>query len=361
MREIQGVDGPIAADRLGVALPHEHVFVDLRSYWAAPTETHPRPHADVPVTIEQIGAIRRDPIGSLDNLVLDDMDVAVAELREYKALGGDTLVELSLVDIGRDVERLREAARLSGVQIIAGCGHYVALAHPPHVAQATIEELTEQIVRELEVGVDDTGIRAGVIGEIGTTVPIHPDEDKVLRAAARAHVRTGAPIDIHLSPPPTGDWFNAHDVLDVLEEEGADLRRVLLSHLDNCPGPGEELDRALDYHRDIAKRGCFLGYDGVGKEHYIPAGSEANYGNFFIPSDQIRAKAIGRLVEDGLLDQVLLSQDVCFKIETKRYGGFGYGHILRTFTQNLADYGVEREQVRHMMVANMRRWLCGED
>lgn len=360
-RTIQGVDGPITRDALGVTLTHEHVVVDLRAYWSAPREATRLARARTPVEIHNVGALRRNPFGSPDNLVFDDVATAVAELSAFRGAGGDTVVDLSLPDIGRDVVALRTVARMTGVQIIAGCGHYVHIAHPPELSEASVDDIAARFIHELEVGIDDTGIRAGVIGEIGTTAPVHPDEDKVLRAAARAHRQTGAPIAVHLSPPPNGTWWQGHEVLDVLEGEDVGADRVLLSHLDNVLGPGDDFDRAIRYHRELAARGCYLGFDGCGKEHYFPSGSRATYPNFWCPSDQIRAKAAAVLADEGLADRLLLSHDVCFKIELERFGGFGYGHILRTFGSNLADYGLDGKVLQQMLVDNTRRFLCPAD
>lgn len=358
-RPIESVNGPVAADQLGVTLTHEHVFVDLRKYWNPPTEAARLALANAPVGIETIGGLRRNPMGTADNLIFDDVPIAVAELKAFRALGGDTLVDLTSPDIGRDVIALRMASRLSGVQIIAGCGHYIQIAHPPELADQSIEDIVEDLVGELQVGIGSTGIKAGIIGEVGTTAPIHPVEERVLRAVARAHLRTDAPVAVHLSPPPPGVWWQGHEVLDILEEEGVPLNRVLLSHLDNVLGAGEVFDKAIEYHRDLGRRGCYLGYDGCGKEHYFPSGSKAAFPSFWCVSDQIRALAAAKLVEAGLGEKLLLSHDVCFKIELQRFGGFGYGHILRTFGDNLSDFGIDHATFGRILEDNTRAFLCG--
>ncbi len=356
---IETVDGPVQADQLGVTLTHEHVFVDLRNYWVAPTEVRQLALAQAPVGIDNIGSLRRNPAGSLDNLVLDDVESATAELTAYRGVGGDTVVDLTSPDIGRDVQALRTVSRLSGVQIIAGAGHYVQIHHPPTLADETIDDIAERFVAELQDGIGTTGIKAGILGEIGTLAPIRPDEEKVLRAAAKAHKATGAPIAVHISPPPRGTWWQGNEVLDILEEEGVPLNRVLVSHLDNVLGSGEMFDTAIQYHIELAGRGCYVGYDGCGKEHYFPSGSTAVYPGFWCVSDQIRSHAVAELVEAGVGGNLLLSHDVCFKIELLSLGGFGYGHILRDFAQNLQDHGVDGATLRHILEDNPRKFLCG--
>ena len=356
---IETVDGPVPADQLGVTLTHEHVFIDLRKYWAAPTAVGQLADAQAPVAIDNIGSLRRNPLGSLDNLVLDDVDSATAELTAYRGSGGDTVVDLTSPDIGRDVVAMRTVSRLSGVQIIAGTGHYIQIAHPPTLADESIDDIAGRLIGELQDGIGATGIKAGIIGEIGTLAPIQPDEEKVLRAVAEAQKATGAPVAVHISPPPRATWWQGHEVLDILEGAGVPLGRVLISHLDNVLGSGDMFDTAITYHGELAERGCFIGYDGCGKEHYFPSGSAADYPSFWCVSDQIRSHAVAELVEAGYGDQLLLSHDVCFKIEYLSLGGFGYGHILQAFSKNLQDHGLDAATIRHILEDNPRRFLCG--
>ena len=132
----------------------------------------------------------------------------------FKQAGGGTVVEVSSKGLGRDALGLKKIAESSGVNIIAGCGYYKVAGHPPDMAERSVEDVTAEIVRELESGIGDTGIRAGVIGEIATGSPLYdvprdvwdlrdhedmvPDEEKVLRAAGRAHIETGAPVSVHI-------------------------------------------------------------------------------------------------------------------------------------------------------------------
>ena len=142
------------------------------------------------------------------------------------------------------------------------------------------------------------------------------------------------------------------EILTILESEGADLGRVLLCHLDNALAPDVEFQTAINYHEKLAKRGCFIGYDGCGKEHYFPSGSKASYPSFWCPSDRERARATARLVEAGFADRLLISHDICFKVELVKFGGFGYGHILRTFNRNMIEYGLAKEDIAQILVRN---------
>jgi phosphotriesterase-related protein len=354
---VQTVLGPVAGDDLGITLTHEHCLIDLRTYWNPPKEIDRRTAAEAPVTVDTIGVNRRNPFLCADNLVLDDFDDAAEELAAFAELGGRTVVDLTPPDIGRDAAALARLARRTGLNVVCGCGHYIAISHPPSIAAESADDVAARFVAELTIGIGDTGVRAGVIGEIGTSAPMDPAEEKVLRGAARAHGATGAPIAVHLSPPPRdGSWLG-HEVLDILESEGVDPGRVLLCHLDNMLEPGEAFGRAVGQHEELARRGCFVGYDGCGKEHYFPSGSAASYPSFWCPHDRERACAAGMLVERGHGDRLLISHDVCFRIELIRRGGFGYGHILRTFVKNLHDYGLDEGHIETLLVENPRRFL----
>jgi phosphotriesterase-related protein len=355
---VQSVLGPVSGADLGITLTHEHCLIDLRTYWNPPNEIDRRTLAEADVTLETIGASRRNPFLCSDNLVLDDFAAAAEELREFAELGGRTVVDLTPPDIGRDAAALERLARRTGLNIVCGCGHYIAISHPASVADEGADEIAERLVTELTVGIVGTGVRAGVIGEVGTSNPMDPAEEKVLRAAARAHRATGAPIAVHLSPPPRNSYWLGHEVLDILESEDVEPGRVLLCHLDNVLEPGEAFGRAVGYHDELARRGCFIGYDGCGKEHYFPSGSAASYPSFWCPHDRERACAAAMLIERGHGERLLVSHDVCFRIELVRHGGFGYGHILRTFVENLRDYGVDRRQVETLLVENPRRFLA---
>ena len=354
---VNSVAGPISPADLGITLTHEHCLIDLRPYWRVPQEVTRHEFAEAPVEITNIGQSRRNPLLNRDNLVLSDTELAARELVEFRKLGGSSVVDLTLPDIGRDPSALLALSKLTGLNIVAGCGHYIQISHPQTLADESIDSIAERFLREVREGIGDTDIRAGVLGEIGTSYPIHKDEERVLRAAASVHKKTGVAIAVHLSPAPRVDGWMGPAVLDILESEGVDPRRVLLCHLDNMLNPGDDFSTVLKLHFDLAKRGCFIGYDGCGKEHYFPSGSRAAFPSFWCPHDRERAKAASLLHEAGFGSQLLLSHDVCFKIELTRYGGFGYGHILRTFTSNLKDYGIGSQEISRMMVENPRKWL----
>jgi phosphotriesterase-related protein len=352
--QVTTVLGPVAADELGITTTHEHLLVDVRdAYWRLPEDRALQEFALQPVELENLYLLRRNFVSNRDNLVLDDLDLAVAELAKFRELGGSTLVEVSLPDIGRDPLALAEISRRTGVNVVAGCGHYVHLAHPDGLAEEPVEAVAERIERELVEGIDGTGVRAGVIGEIGTSHPLHPDEEKVLRAAARVQARTGIALTVHLHPPSRA----ALEVVDILDDEGANLERVVLGHADIALGHLDTTREAvLRYHVELARRGCFVEYDTCGfPDAYMP--DVGFYNPFWFPSDRDRAEAIARLFDAGFGDRVLIAQDVCHKFHLTRYGGYGYGHILRSFVTSLRDFGLGDDEIDTLLVRNPRRML----
>ncbi len=252
------VGGLVPGTALGSTLIHEHIFIDLDVWLTPPLTDEARRLAELPVGPAIAALLRHDPFSVRDNLHLDDEDLALDELSLFAAAGGRTVVDLTLPDIGRDPARLRRIAARTGLTIVMGCGHYIDGAHPASLEGEDVEAIAARLLDELRQGVpvaEGPPVRAGVIGEIGTSDPITAREQRVLEAASVAQRQTGAPLFIHLDP-----WgWAGHRALDIAEAAGADLRRVVLCHLDpSLP------DTA--YHRSLAERGATICYDIWGDE-----------------------------------------------------------------------------------------------
>src|SRR5262245_29724137 len=176
---INSVLGPIPATELGVTLVHEHLLVNLSAQQAAvPRETQLRALADAEVKLSNLYLVRRAPMLVRDNVLVLDIDVAVAEAQQFRDLGGVTVVDVTISDIGRDPAALQVIARRTGLNVITACGHYTHLTHPPEIEETTVESLAERYIDEITNGIGRTRIKPGVIGEIGTSDPIHPREEK---------------------------------------------------------------------------------------------------------------------------------------------------------------------------------------
>ncbi len=339
MTHVMTVRGPIDPADLGMTLMHEHLFIDLRHLWHAPVFEWQNALPDAELSLATRGLLNFDSYVSRTNLLLYDVDLTVDELNVYRALGGAGLVDLTTTGIKPRPATLREVSERTGLHIVSGCGWYTGVTHPPEVARLSEAELVERLIGDIERGFGDTGVRPGIIGEIGTSAPIAPDEEKVLRAAAAAQRRTGLAINVHVSI----FGRQALRALDVLDAAGADLGRVVISHLD------ELID--LDHHRAILRRGAYVEYDCFGSElYYDNSGQEE-------PSDRERVAALMTLLDEGWTDRLVISHDVCTKIQLVRYGGAGYGHILRSIVPRLKRRGIDDRTVGKLLVDNPARLL----
>ncbi|MGE0749021.1 MAG: phosphotriesterase [Variibacter sp.] len=341
---VMTVLGPLPVARMGITLPHEHILLDGSKKWRPACNCgQVADLAERPLSMDILGELRVAPVANRDNCMLDDVDLAVEELAKFKTLGGETIVDATSAGIGRDPKALQDISRRTGLNIVMGCGFYLSPAHPASVATKSIDELADEMV--YEVGGMETRPRvlAGLIGEIGVSPEFVPDEEKCLRAAARASARTKVPLSIHL---PGWERYGER-VLDIVEEEGADLAHAILCHMN----PSHE---DLPYQRRLAARGAFLEYDMIGIDFYFGEKQVQS------PSDEQNARAICRLIEDGFLDRLLLSHDVFLKMMLMKYGGFGYGHILKNFVPRLRTHGLGERQLRTLLVDNPRRVFSAE-
>jgi predicted metal-dependent phosphotriesterase family hydrolase len=304
---IQTVRGAIQPDQLGVTLPHEHLYDQL---WEIPG--------------------RNDYAG-----LLDDDEVVYDEVLAFRKAGGQSIVECTVRGIGRSPEKLARISERTGIHIVMGCGWYREPYYPPSdlIDRRSVDDLAREITAEIENGVIGTGICPGVIGEVGTDKSwVSAQEERVHRASARAHLATGLPLTTHSIGKPVG-----LSELDIFEDEGVDLRRVIIGHCDH------PFCLSLEYQREILKRGAYAQFDTVGNKP---------------PELEERAfQLLLKHLEAGYADQLLLSQDVC-KVQHFRYlGGNGFTYVLETFLPKLRKAGVSEDLIHKMTVENPKRIL----
>ncbi len=342
----QTVLGVIDVESLGVTLPHEHLLTDLRAYFVEPTEAGERKLAHEPVSLENLCWIRNHHQSNLDDLDLTDEHLITKEVMLYKLAGGNTIVEMSSIGLARDPLGLARIARATGLNVVMGSGYYVGLSHPPDLATMTDEEIAEGIVRDIMVGVGDTGVRAGMIGEIGCSIPLEEKERKVLRAGAIAQQRTGAPLNIH----PSGTDDLVLEIVKILDDAGADLSRTVISHVDFFGFSRATLHK-------LADAGCYIEYDTFG--HYHAGFMQIYFGRVIdLGSGVRRIDDIMQLIADGYLNQLLVSSDVCLKHVLVSYGGCGYANILQNVVPFMRYRGMSDEQIHTLMVENPKRLLA---
>ena len=340
---VQTVLGPIPATELGVTLSHEHLLCDQRQVtFKEPADPEERALAYRPLSLEILHWIQLNWGSHLDNLILDSEEMAIEEALWFRRAGGDSLVDCTLEGLGRDPHALVRIARASGLQIVMGSGYYVAPTHPRSVARMTEDEITAGIIRDFTEGVDGSGVRAGLIGEIGSSWPIAAEEVKVFRGAGAAQRELRCGLSVHPGRHPDSPG----QILELLRPAGADPSRVIISHI-------ERTVPRLDQLKALAETGCYLEYDlfgmeGTAKYPYRELGID-------IPSDVQRLEQIRALFDAGYGSQLLFSHDVCTKHRTRRYGGAGFDHILRNILPWMRQRGFTEPEIRQPVVDNPRR------
>ena len=335
---VMTVNGPIPSAALGITLMHEHLQNDCSCWWNPPKPPERQHLAEGPVRIEILSELRQDPFVNKHNIALDDPDLCIRELGAFTTAGGRSVVDPTCRGIGRDPVTLRRIAAETGLNIVMGAGYYLASSMSAEVAHLSADDIADQIVAEALHGTDGTDAKIGLIGEIGVSSDFTAAEEKSLRGAARAQVRTGLPLMVHLP-----GWFRlGHRVLDIVEAEGADLAHTVLCHMNPSHDDWE-------YQRTIAKRGAFVEFDMIGMDYFY-ADQQVQ-----CPSDDEVARAILRLADAGHLDRVLLSQDVFIKMMLTRYGGNGYAFVQRHFLPRLARHGMDAASCDALLTTNPQR------
>jgi phosphotriesterase-related protein len=336
MKKAMTILGPVPADQLGHTLTHEHILSDVPDWGIPPMYPELLDHK---VTIDILGKLRRDIWSCKDNLRLDEPEVSLQEVASFKAKGGGTLVDVTSVGLKRDILGVAKIARATGVHVVAGTGFYIHSGHPASVAMQTVDELAAWMVSEtMEEGIEGTGMRAGIIGEIGISSPMHPDEEKVLRAALRAQRATGVPLSIH-------QWGgqSLEKIDSLVQAEGVSTSNIIMCHLTTV----SEEQRFW-----AAERGYYLGIDSFGNEFY----SDALAGE--ILQDPGRIKMVKKLIERGHLLQILPSNDLGLKMLQKKYGGWGYEHILVNVKPFMLRMGLPPKAIDTMLYYNPARLIA---
>lgn len=301
MRFIRTFHGDIDPSKLGFTYSHEHI-VCRPPYW-----------------VEQKN----------DDLLLDDKEKSKQDVQDFKNLGGQTIVDATAVDYGRDVQAIKEIAEETGVTIVGTAGFNKSFlwdAHiPEHVKKVvgnyntyyewidakSINELADFVIREIEEGLEGTDIRGGQV-KFGTGYNrITPLEEKTLRAVARAHHETKAPMHSHTEAGTMG-----LEQIELLKSEGVNLENISFGHMDRNPDPY--------YHEKIAKTGALLSFDGISKIKYAP--------------ESTRIQCILELVNKGFEDQILVSGDTARKSYYKHYDyGLGLENIIGNWVPRFID------------------------
>jgi predicted metal-dependent phosphotriesterase family hydrolase len=308
MSYVQTVLGPIRPDGIGLTLPHEHTYCDL---WLIP-DRHDYAHQ------------------------IADEDLLVAELADFRSTGGSCIVDVTTRGIGRDPVGLKRLSERSAVAIVMGSGWYREPYYPPEdlIDRRSVDALAADIVSEFTDGVADTGIKPGIIGEIGVHKTwVSALEERVCRAAARAACTTGMSVTTHSLFSSVG-----LDQLSIFEEEGIDPSRVVIGHADSFP--------FLDFYLNVIERGASIQFDCLGYRDPVSMHTEPRLIDLLL-----------RLLDGGHEDRILLSHDVCKTEHLTAFGGNGYTYLAAIFLPRLRAAGVPETAIEAMTVRNPRRVL----
>ncbi len=318
MGKVNTVRGPVDAGQLGTTLMHEHVFVrspEVATNW--PT-----------------GWDRDAQVAS-----------AVERLQELKAAGIDTIVDLTVVGLGRDIETVQEVAAQVDLNIVVATGLYTYNELPHYFDYRSapfrpthVDMLDEFFLHDIEEGIAGTGVRPGIL-KCATDEPgLTPGVERILRAVARVHRRTGLPISTHTDTRTR----RGLDQQRVFTEEGVDLARVVIGH------SGDSTD--LDYLGELLSAGSTLGMDRFGVDAYCPT--------------EQRVETVARLCEGGWTQAMVLSHDAGCHMDwfdddflRQAQPNWNFLHISTEVLPLMRARGVSEEQIHTMLVDNPRRIL----
>jgi len=313
MTQIHSATGPINTEDLGFTLMHEHIFV---ASW----------------TMRQVFPDWFDR----DTLV----PKAVAELKEAKKAGVNTIVDLTAVNLGRDIHLIREVAEKSEMQIIVATGLYHT--EEPMFGMWDIDQMVEIFLPEITDGISGTSSRANIIKCATDNLGVTEYNEKVLRMTARLHKETGVPISTHTDVT-IQVGLNQQDIF---EDEGVDLSRVVIGH----SGDSED----IDYLEALLKRGSFIGMDRFGS-------------NMLLPTDK-RIATIVELCQRGWANKMVLGHDYCCHTDWAKdfanlaksaMPSWNFLHISQDVVPELQQKGVSDDDIHAMTVLNPQRVFGG--
>ena len=334
--QVQTVLGLIAPEALGPTLMHEHLLVDIRPpSKRAPADLGPE------LSLDTVWAINYGTLPAARNYLLNDTELATAEVRRMIEAGGTTIVELSSGGLGPRPDALVKSASATGVHVVMGCGHYVDEFQPPANHERTVDDFAREMITAAFDGAWGTGVRAGIIGEIGCQAPWTALEQTVMRGALLAQRETGLALNVHPGRHPD----QPQEVADFVREHGGATDRTIISHIDRTIF---DTDRMLR----LADTGCVLEFDLFGQES-----SYYRLADIDMPNDAVRLRAIRALIERGHLGRVVISHDICYRSRLVAFGGHGYGHIFANVVPMMRRRGFSDTEIQAILVDNPRRLL----
>lgn len=288
-------------DTAGYTYCHEHLYIDL---------SHVKGDKDC---------------------LLDQYDNIRNELISLKALGVSNIIEVTNRFMGRNPHFIEDLMRDTQMNILLSTGYYIDGFFPDKIHDLTTNDIAGEMIDELTSGIDGSSLKASLIGEIGSSKGLFTEtEKKVFKAAAIAHLETGAPISTHTSFTTCGI-----DQIDLLRKMKVNLEKVTIGHCD--------LDDNFDYLLKLLESGCMVQFDTIGKNSYYP--------------DEKRANTIIKLINKGYAEQIMLSMDITRCSHLKANGGLGFSYLMECFIPLLIQKGLSNDHVETMMKHNPNKFF----
>ncbi len=342
-KKLRTVLGDIDPQSMGGALPHEHILNDESMWWVSSEDKRSDNTRDGVPTMDMLWYWQENMTANLSNLILEDEKVAIDEISDLRdEYGIGTIIEVTNIGLGRDITGLKRISEASGIHIVAGAGFYTSDSVSDEIRSMSEDQLFDIIVKDIEVGVDGTDIRAGVIGEVGLSWPIQPFEERMLAASVRAMKHTGVAMTLH-SPYYLRDVSVLREICDKLEIMGADMSRVVMGHCDSFTRDPAFIEVASRFE-------CMIQFDMFGFVGFEPEPMGFSY-----PPAETLVETIAALVKAGLSDRILISHDNGLKTNMKIYGGRGYGYISRVILPWLRHVGVDEQAIEQILIKNSQR------
>lgn len=335
-----GVCGEIEESKLGLTLPHEHLFTDLRCYWDAEEYVKDVSNYSQKITAECMPKVTQTPWAFIDNLVLNDVESAITEVLEFKTAGGKTIVDASPCSaMGRRPSDLRKVSEITGANVIMASGRYTEPSMDDPEKSLSVEVLESRFIDEFMNGIDDSGIKPGFL-KVGFVSSIDKvSEIRSLRAAGRVQRSLGCALAVH----PHIWQPDSHKILDILEEEGCDIHKVILCHQDF-------LGDQLEYLDTLIQRGCFLEFDTFGTGWINDP--------MWNSTEDRKVQNVVNQVKMGNMDHILISGDMCMKIMLSLWGGVGLKNIPANVIPAFLERGIHLEMINQILVENPASVFC---
>lgn len=344
--KVQTVLGVIDPSELGRTLTHEHLSLNAVGLgFKGPHNAETEKMKNCPFLLENFGWINQNPYSHLDNINIKDAlscQAIIEEMKSFKSNGGRTIVENSTYGLNRDIQFLKRLSIETGVNVVAGTGFYVASLQDKSTLQMSIEDLILKMKKDLLEGVDNTGIKCGIMGELGCSFPLEPFERNVLKAAAEVQSELNCPVIIH----PGRDRSSPEEIVRILQEAGGILSKTIMSHLERTIFDLTELS-------EFAAFGSYCEFDLFGIEcSYYALNPSVD-----MPSDAQRISLIRHLIQEDFGDKIVIAHDIHSKHRLRKFGGHGYSHILQYVVPKMLLRGFTQEEIDKILIHNPKNWL----